>query len=172
MCSRVARVRICSGSSSTALWVDTSTNERGQSPSGDLPIHTATTPKMVPNPRRAQLMCQVVVELFANTSQAVRHGLDLFQPLRESLASPWNFFRGVLTNCDTSVSRSVYQPRFGPRADRDGSGVFVRHGAIEIRYAAFPHGCLLRSKRCSENRYRGPSPAMFLDKPPTSSHQI
>ena len=52
----------------------------GRRPTEDLPVHSATATEMRPHARRAQLVRQVVVQLFANTAQSVRHGLDLLQP--------------------------------------------------------------------------------------------
>lgn len=52
----------------------------GKKPTEDLPVHSATTAEMRPYARRAQFMRQVVVQLFANAAQSVRHGLDFLQP--------------------------------------------------------------------------------------------
>lgn len=81
MCSRVARVRICSGSSRTALEDAGIRLRAGRGlPARDLPVHSTTAPEMRPHARGTQLVCQVVVQLFTDAPKSVRHGLDLLQP--------------------------------------------------------------------------------------------
>lgn len=58
------------------------------------PVHALTFPEMTPIAWRLQLVCKLIIELFSDAFQTLRHGLDLDQPECQHIISI--LYRGIV----------------------------------------------------------------------------